>query len=155
MVILCECKYRSVPSKHPLPGKHPCTVFQGATVAASIQTYGILIPGKRPCRPKSQVNMFKCPWALTRDTTVIYTVMNKKIIIMLVHLPTTPPPQSITSKILYFLKDAWLNRSLCYSSVICDNVMNHDCSLYGITRKNGIFWRSKHWQCGFIPMCTC
>ena len=45
----------SVPGKRPLPGKGPCTAFQGATMAASIQTYGILIPGKRPCGPKSQV----------------------------------------------------------------------------------------------------
>ena len=41
--------------------------FQGATIAASIQTYGILNQGKQPCGPKSQV-MFKRPWALTRDT---------------------------------------------------------------------------------------
>ena len=34
----------SVLGKHPLLGKHPCTAFQGATVAASI----ILIPVKRP-----------------------------------------------------------------------------------------------------------
>ena len=61
--------YRSVPGKRPLPGKHPCTEFQGVTVAASIQTYGIYIPGKRPCGLKSQV-MFKRPWALTWDTTV-------------------------------------------------------------------------------------
>ena len=61
--------YCSVPGKRPLPGKRPCTAFQGATVAASIQVYGILIPGKRPCRPKSRV-MLKRPWALTRDTTV-------------------------------------------------------------------------------------
>ena len=64
------CYYRSVPGKRPLLGKRPCTAFQGATVAASIQTYGILIPGKRPCGPKSLV-MLKRPWALTRDTTVI------------------------------------------------------------------------------------
>ena len=38
-------------------GKHPCTAFQGATVLASIQTCGILIPGKSP---KSRV-MFKRP----------------------------------------------------------------------------------------------
>ena len=63
--------YRSVPGKRPLPGKHPCAEFQGVTVATSIQTYGICIPGKRPCRPKSRV-MFKCPWALTRR------VRNKK-----------------------------------------------------------------------------
>ena len=50
--------------------KRPCTSFQGATVSASTQTYGILIPGKRPCGPKLRV-MFKRPWALTRDTTVI------------------------------------------------------------------------------------
>ena len=59
--------------KRPLLGKRPCTctTFHGATVhvAASMQIYGILIPGKRPCGPKSQV-MFKPPWALTRDTTV-------------------------------------------------------------------------------------
>ena len=54
-----HCNYRSV------LGMRPCTAYQGATVAASIQTYGILIPGKRPCGPKSQV-MLKCPWALTR-----------------------------------------------------------------------------------------
>ena len=37
--------YSSVPGKRPLVllGKHQCTAFQGATVAASIQTYGILI----------------------------------------------------------------------------------------------------------------
>ena len=33
--------YRSVPGKCPLLGKRPCTTFQGATVAASVQTYGI------------------------------------------------------------------------------------------------------------------
>ena len=63
------CKYHGVPGKRPLPGKRPCTAFHGATVAASIQTYGILIPGKHPCGPKSQ-SMFKRPWVLTRDTTV-------------------------------------------------------------------------------------
>ena len=47
--------YRSVLGKCPLLGKRPCTAFQGATVAASIQTYGILIPGKRPFGPKSRV----------------------------------------------------------------------------------------------------
>ena len=30
--------YRSVPGNHPLPGKRPCTKFQGVTVAAFIQT---------------------------------------------------------------------------------------------------------------------
>ena len=64
---------RSMPGKRPLPGKRPCTAFQGANVAASIQTYGILIPGKRPCGPKSRVT-FKRPWALTWDTTVMYSV---------------------------------------------------------------------------------
>ena len=61
--------YHSVPGKRPLPGKRPCTPFQGVNVVASIQTYGILIPGKRLCGPKSLV-MFKRPWALTQDTTV-------------------------------------------------------------------------------------
>ena len=69
--------YRSVPGKRPLPGKRPCAEFQGVTVAASIQTYGIYIPGKRPCGPKSRV-MFKCPWALTRDTTVYILEMKYK-----------------------------------------------------------------------------
>ena len=64
------CEYRSVPGKRPLPGKRPCTEFQGVTVAAPIQTYGIYIAGKRPCGLKSQV-MFKRPWVLTRDATVI------------------------------------------------------------------------------------
>ena len=31
--------YHSVQGKHPLPGKCPCTVFQGVNVTASIQTY--------------------------------------------------------------------------------------------------------------------
>ena len=58
---------------HNIPGKRPCpcTTFQGATVAASIQTCGIFIPGKRPCGPKSRI-MFKRPWALTQDT-MVYT----------------------------------------------------------------------------------
>ena len=47
----------SVPGKHPLPDKHPCTSFQGVNVAASIQMYGNYVPGKRP-------------WALTRDIKV-------------------------------------------------------------------------------------
>ena len=63
--------YRSILGKRPLPGKHPHPTFQGVNVAASIQTYGILIPGKRPCGPKSQVMFKKCPWALTRDTMVL------------------------------------------------------------------------------------
>ena len=31
--------YRSVPGKCPLPGKRPCTAFQGATVAASVWNF--------------------------------------------------------------------------------------------------------------------
>ena len=50
----CDFIYHSVLGKRPLPGKYPCTTFHGATVAASIQTYGILIPGKCPCGPKSR-----------------------------------------------------------------------------------------------------
>ena len=64
-----HCNYHSVPGKRSLLGKRPCIAFQGATVAASIQTYGILILGKHPCRQKSRV-MFKRPWALTRDIMV-------------------------------------------------------------------------------------
>ena len=66
--VIC-CIYCSVPGKCPLPGKRPCTPFQGVNVARSIQTYGVLILGKRPCGPKSRV-MFKRQWTLTRDTTV-------------------------------------------------------------------------------------
>ena len=65
--IVCGCKtanYRSV------PGKRPCTSFQGVNVAASIQTYGNYVPGKHPCGTKSRC-MLKCPWALTRDTMVM------------------------------------------------------------------------------------
>ena len=69
-IIKATSIYRSVPGKRPLPGKRPCAPFQGATVAASIQTYGILIPGKRPCGPKLRV-MFKHSWVLNPDTTVI------------------------------------------------------------------------------------
>ena len=61
--------YPSITGKPPLSGKRPCTSFQGVNVAASIQTYGSYILGKRPCGPKSQ-GMFKHPWALTRDTMV-------------------------------------------------------------------------------------
>ena len=46
-------------------GKCPCIKFQGANVAASIQTYAMYIPGKCPCEPKSQVMFSKHPWALT------------------------------------------------------------------------------------------
>ena len=63
-------KYCNVPGKRPLPGKRPCTSFQGVNVAASIQTYGNYVPVKCPCGPKSRC-MFKCPWALTRDTMVM------------------------------------------------------------------------------------
>ena len=62
-----EHGYRSVPGKRPLPGKHPCTEFQGVTVA--YMQLEIYILGKRPCGPKSRV-MFKHPWALTQDAMV-------------------------------------------------------------------------------------
>ena len=53
--------YCSILGKRLLPGKHPCTAFQGATVTAfSIQTYGILILVKPPCGPNSWA-MFKHP----------------------------------------------------------------------------------------------
>ena len=55
MFFLIIYYYHSVPGKRLLPGRHPCTAFQGATVAASIQTYGILILDKHPCIPKSRV----------------------------------------------------------------------------------------------------
>ena len=75
--------YRSVLGKRPLLGKHACTEFQGVTIAASIQTYGIYIPGKCPCGPKSRV-MFKRPWVLTLDTTVyiysIETILHDRIV---------------------------------------------------------------------------
>ena len=67
--------YRSVPGKRPLPNKRPCTAFQGVNVAASIQTYGKYVPGKCPCGPKSRC-MFKRPWALTQDTTVVKSTIN-------------------------------------------------------------------------------
>ena len=41
------CTYRSVPGKHPLPGKHPCTPFRGVNVAASIQMYAIYMGQNR------------------------------------------------------------------------------------------------------------
>ena len=77
--------YRSVPDKRPLPGKRPCTEFLGITVAASIQTYGIYIPGKYPYWPKSRV-MFKRPWAITRDTTVILWYMCMYMYNTMVHV---------------------------------------------------------------------
>ena len=81
--------YRSVPGKRPLLGKRPYTEFQGVTVAASIQTYGIYIPGKRPCGPKSQV-ILKRPWVLTWDTTIhvhiaLYNVMSLHVMYKCLH----------------------------------------------------------------------
>ena len=57
-----KLQHCSVLGKRPLPGKHPCTCtsFQGVNVAASIQTHGNYVPGKRPCGPKSRC-MFKRP----------------------------------------------------------------------------------------------
>ena len=90
--LVLHCIYRSVPGKRPLPGKRLCAEYQGVTVAASLQTYGIYIPGKRPCGPKSRV-MFKHPWALTRDTTVhVYVCWQ--------HLPP-----------LIFVLHGWLSRN--------------------------------------------
>ena len=57
-------------STHSRLSTHVYTAFQGINVAASMQTYGIYIPGKRPCGPKLRV-MIKHPWALTWDTTVL------------------------------------------------------------------------------------
>ena len=42
-------------------------------VAATIQTYEILILGERPYRPKQRV-MFKHSWALTWDTMIYITI---------------------------------------------------------------------------------
>ena len=58
-------------------GKRSRTSFQGVNVAASIQTYGNYVPGKRPCGPKLQC-MFKRPWALTQDTTYEQEVTGKE-----------------------------------------------------------------------------
>ena len=44
--------------------KRPCITFQGATVAASIQTYGILILGKRLWGPRSRVMFKRLPGTL-------------------------------------------------------------------------------------------
>ena len=52
--------------------------FKGSMyIAASIQMYGVLIPGKRPSGPKLRV-MLKRPLALTRDTTV-YTYLHDHV----------------------------------------------------------------------------
>ena len=66
MFFLIIYYYHSVPGKRPLPGKPPCTAFQGATVAASIQTYGILSTHAS----QNHEFMFKRPWALTQNTAV-------------------------------------------------------------------------------------
>ena len=58
--------YRSVPGKHPLPGKCPCTILHGVIVAASIWIR-TCIPGKCPCGPKSWL-MFKRLWGILRYT---------------------------------------------------------------------------------------
>ena len=69
-------------SAHPWVSAHACISFQGVNIAASIQTY---IPGKCPYGPKSQ-GMFKCPWMLTWDVTVmmIESDLNYTIMLMLV-----------------------------------------------------------------------
>jgi hypothetical protein len=50
---IVNINYRSILGKHPLPGMHHvCTAFQGVNIiAASIQTYGSYIAGRRPSRP--------------------------------------------------------------------------------------------------------
>ena len=62
--------YCSILGKRPLLGKCPCIEFQGITVTASIQTYGIYIPHKCPCGLRLRV-MFKRPWTLTWDIMVV------------------------------------------------------------------------------------
>ena len=80
--------YRSVPGKHLLLGKRLYyIVLQGATVAASIQAYGIFIRGKLPCGPKSRV-MFKRPWVLTQDTTVCTRTCRQPTLKVSVHSTT-------------------------------------------------------------------
>ena len=37
LMCVCICVYHSIPGKHPLPGKRPCSAFQGVNVTASIQ----------------------------------------------------------------------------------------------------------------------
>ena len=80
-------------------GKRPCTAFQGATVAASIQTYRILISGKRPCGPKSRV-VFKRPWVLIRDTMVLIPacVPYKALLILLACITTYTKVCPVTLK---------------------------------------------------------
>ena len=83
------CYIPSVPGKRPLLGKHLYSSFQGVNVAASIQMYGNYIPGKRPCGPKSQI-MFRRPWVLTRDTTVLL------LIYMTLYYASTPTLQCMS-----------------------------------------------------------
>ena len=72
----CTIIVSRLPSKRPLPDKRLCTEFQGAAVAASIQTYyGILIPGKHLCEPKLQV-MFKRSIYILYFTTIVRFLMH-------------------------------------------------------------------------------
>ena len=77
------CSYCTLITYCSIPGKRPCTAFQGVNVAASIQTYGSYILDKRPYRPKSRF-MFKCPWVLAWDSTVVYhrIVFNYKYLLI-------------------------------------------------------------------------
>ena len=47
--------YHNVLGKCPLPGKHPCTKFQGVKIAGFIQIYGYYIPDKCPYGPNHEL----------------------------------------------------------------------------------------------------
>ena len=87
-----------------------CTAFQGATIAASIQTYGILIPGKRPCGPKSRV-IFKCPWAITR--------CHSNSVIPPFWYPCTRYPRIISSPMPHVLRIYGIPSSLMRQPLLC------------------------------------
>ena len=104
--------YRSFLGKCPLPGKRPCISFQGVNVAASIQMYGNYIPGERPCGPKSH-GMFKCPWALTRDTTVLHSLSHLKCLERFYAvLLWVPIFLQISSKIMYLLIQLYVPQNI-------------------------------------------
>ena len=67
--------YSSVQGKRPLLGKHPCTAFQGATVAASIQTFGILITNMgQNCKLclSTHGRLSRTQWYMHRACQVLY-----------------------------------------------------------------------------------
>ena len=143
--------YRSVPSKHPLPGKRPCAAFQGVYVAASIQTYGILIPGSAHAGQNhnlclsthghlpgtlrhiiaTSAHSFQHPWPL------IYVYIHHKEVPSHTHLTTSP---SLTRR---FLLTTRFMRIFSLLTVSSDRAMQtYSEKIIFLVPKSGQIWLS-------------